>query len=64
MSDDSGHNPSSDAATAFGPTPDASHVQEVVRRLVNAFDPLRIVVFGSYAPEEARSVYSKEVSYT
>lgn len=36
------------------PTPDASHVQEAVRRLVDAFDPLRIVVFGSYAREEAQ----------
>jgi len=34
------------------PTPNASHVQEAVRQLVDAFDPLRIVVFGSYAREE------------
>lgn len=53
MSDASGHNSSSDAATASWPTLDASHVQEAVRRLVNAFDPLRIVAFGSYAREGA-----------
>jgi len=37
------------------PTPNASRVQEAVRRLVDAFDPLRIVVFGSYAREEMHS---------
>jgi predicted nucleotidyltransferase len=31
------------------PTPDATHVQAAVNRLVEAFDPLRIIVFGSYA---------------
>ncbi|WP_051141233.1 nucleotidyltransferase domain-containing protein [Salisaeta longa] len=36
------------------PSPTATHVREVVRRLVEAFDPLRIVVFGSYARGEAR----------
>jgi uncharacterized protein len=30
------------------PVPAVSHVDEAVRRLVEAFDPLRIVVFGSY----------------
>jgi predicted nucleotidyltransferase len=34
------------------PTPDATHVQAAVDRLVEAFDPLRIVVFGSYARGE------------
>jgi predicted nucleotidyltransferase len=33
-------------------TPDATHVQAAVDRLVEAFDPLRIVVFGSYARGE------------
>jgi predicted nucleotidyltransferase len=42
---------SSDEAPPW-PTPNASHVQDAVRRLVDAFDPLRIVVFGSYAREE------------
>jgi len=28
-------------------------VQTVVRRLIDAFDPLRVVVLGSYAREEA-----------
>lgn len=31
------------------PAPTAADVQEAVNRLVEAFDPLRIVVFGSYA---------------
>ena len=31
------------------PTPDASHVQYAVDRLVEAFHPVEIVVFGSYA---------------
>lgn len=43
---------SDDAPEPPWPTPDASHVQEAVRRLVDAFDPLRIVVFGSYARGE------------
>jgi Nucleotidyltransferase domain. len=42
---------SSDEAPPW-PTPNASRVQEAVRRLVDAFDPLRIVVFGSHAREE------------
>lgn len=44
--------PSDDAPEPPWPTPDASHVREAVRRLVDAFDPLRIVVFGSYARGE------------
>lgn len=35
-------------AQAF-PAPTAAHVEEAVNRLVKAFDPLRIIVFGSYA---------------
>lgn len=35
------------------PTPTATHVREATRRLVDAFDPLRIVAFGSYAREDA-----------
>lgn len=35
--------------------PDATHVQEAVRRLVEAFDPLRIIVFGSYARGDTQS---------
>jgi predicted nucleotidyltransferase len=35
------------------PTPTVTHVQEAVQRLVEAFDPLRIVVFGSYARDDA-----------
>jgi len=41
------------ASSPSWPTPDASHVQTAVRRLIDAFDPLRVVVFGSYAREEA-----------
>jgi Nucleotidyltransferase domain. len=37
----------------YQPTPNATHVQAAVDRLVEAFDPLRIVVFGSYARGEA-----------
>ncbi len=36
------------------PVPDREHVHEAVRRLVRAFDPLRIIVFGSYARRESR----------
>jgi predicted nucleotidyltransferase len=35
------------------PAPTATHVREAVRRLVDAFDPLRICVFGSYARGKA-----------
>ena len=35
------------------PIPDATHVREAVQRLVAAFDPLRIIVFGSHARREA-----------
>jgi predicted nucleotidyltransferase len=35
------------------PTPTVDHVREATRRLVDAFDPLRIIVFGSYARGEA-----------
>ena len=37
------------------PTPNASHVQAAVRRLVDAFDPLRIIVFGLYVRDEMHS---------
>ena len=37
------------------PTPNASHVQAAVRRLVDAFDPLRIIVFGLYVRDEMQS---------
>lgn len=36
------------------PIPDASHVTYAVNRLVASFDPLEILVFGSYARGEAR----------
>jgi uncharacterized protein len=36
------------------PTPDESHVSYAVNRLVEAFNPLEIVVFGSYARGDAR----------
>ena len=38
------------------PTPNASHVQAAVRRLVDAFDPLRIIVFGLYVRDEMHSI--------
>ena len=37
------------------PKPGASHVESAVGRLVAHFDPLRILVFGSYARGEARA---------
>jgi predicted nucleotidyltransferase len=40
-------------ADAF-PAPTSADVEHAVERLVDAFDPLRIVVFGSYARGEAR----------
>jgi uncharacterized protein len=36
------------------PVPATDHVQEGVDRLVAAFEPLRIVVFGSYARGDSR----------
>ena len=36
------------------PTPTQAHVDEAVRRLVAAFAPEKIVVFGSFARGEAR----------
>lgn len=36
------------------PAPTAAHVEEAVRRLVDAFDPLRIFAFGSWARGTAR----------
>jgi predicted nucleotidyltransferase len=44
--------PAPDSSERPWPTPDATHVQAAVDRLVEAFDPLRIVVFGSYARGE------------
>jgi len=44
--------PSDDTSERPWPTPDATHVQAAVDRLVEAFTPLRIVVFGSYARGE------------
>ena len=35
------------------PTPDESHVRAAVERIVEASDPLQVVVFGSYARGEA-----------
>ncbi len=34
------------------PVPDALHVQAVLQRIVPAFDPLQVIVFGSYARRE------------
>ena len=39
-------------ATGTWSTPTAAHVDEAARRLVEAFDPLRIIVFGSHARGE------------
>lgn len=36
------------------PMPTDAHVDEAVDRVAEAFDPLRIIVFGSYARGEAR----------
>lgn len=36
------------------PAPDAAHVRAAVDRLVGAFDPLKIVVFGSYIRGDSR----------
>ena len=36
------------------PAPTVAHVREAVDRLVKHFDPLRIVVFGSYARGDSR----------
>lgn len=36
------------------PTPNAAYVEAAVERIVQGFDPLRVVVFGSYARGEAR----------
>lgn len=36
------------------PAPTAAHVDEAARRLVEAFDPLRILAFGSWARGTAR----------
>lgn len=35
------------------PTPTADHVRDATRRLTDAFAPLRIIVFGSYARDNA-----------
>ena len=35
------------------PTPSEAHVRAAVERIVEAADPLRVVVFGSYARGEA-----------
>ena len=35
------------------PTPNEAHVRAAVERIVEAADPLRVVVFGSYARGEA-----------
>lgn len=36
------------------PAPTRSHVDDAVKRIVRQFEPLRVVVFGSYARGEAR----------
>lgn len=36
------------------PAPTEAHVQEATKRLVRAFRPVRVVVFGSYARGDAR----------
>ena len=36
------------------PAPTEAHVQEATNRLVSAFRPVRVVVFGSYARGDAR----------
>ncbi len=36
------------------PKPDRTHVQAAVEKLVRAFDPLKVIAFGSYARGEAR----------
>ncbi len=36
------------------PAPNATHVDVATRRLVERFDPLRILVFGSYARGQAQ----------
>lgn len=40
------------AAPGTWSAPTRAHVEEAVRRLVEAFDPLRIIVFGSHARGE------------
>lgn len=39
-------------ATGTWSAPTSAHVEEAARRLVEKFDPLRIIVFGSYARDE------------
>jgi len=42
------------SAVSILPAPNETHVRTVTERLVAAFDPVQIIVFGSYARGKAR----------